>query len=216
MTRSNLPDAEGFVLIGGRSSRLGFDKARHALDDIPAADVLARRLESVCSREVRLIGRASAPWSSFACLPDLDSGAESQSEGGAGPLAGVLTALEECLAPFAVILAVDLWAVSPMTLERTLAAVSANPVPIGDDVVYAVGRSGREQPLCSAWRVETCTPIVRGRLRSGSRSMFGVLDALRASTVEVDDEELLNVNEPGDVDAYHGRPRSTDSFQGKT
>lgn len=197
MTSSSLLRATGYVLIGGRSRRLGVDKAEYRINGTPAADVLARRLESVCDGGVHLIGRSEAPWSSYPTLPD--------SRVGKGPLAGILTALERTATGHAVFLATDLWRVTTATLgalvqelETRSDVMSAGAV----DVVYAQSPFHGAQPLCSAWRVESCLPVVRRHLGSDDVSIFGVLDQLRSDELMVDDDELANVNEPEDLEAF--------------
>lgn len=94
-------DVEGFVLAGGRSSRMGQDKAliqlrgrplvQHALDILRGAGLDAR------------IGGAHADLSAFAHVVSDDSG-----RAGLGPLAGICAALAACERRFAVFLPVDL------------------------------------------------------------------------------------------------------------
>lgn len=202
MTVPALSPITGFVLIGGRSRRLGLDKASLRIADVPAADRMARVVGQVCRAEVFLVGRDEAPWSSYGVLPDGQSDK--------GPLAGVATALEHCRTDLALIVATDLWQMSAESLQRIATAVRQSDGDIGVgttaepsiDVAHATTGSGRDQPLCAVWRVRTCLPIVRQHLESGDLSMFGVLDALRTRAVIVDDVELMNVNEPSDLERY--------------
>jgi molybdenum cofactor guanylyltransferase len=202
MTSSSLPRVTGYVLIGGRGRRLGMDKAEYRIDGTPAADVLARRVESVCDGGVHLIGRSEAPWSSYPTLPD--------SQVGKGPLAGILTALERTATGHAVFLATDLWRVTTATLralvqelEKTSEVTTSEVTSAGAvDVVYAQSTLHGVQPLCSVWRVESSLPVVRRHLGSADVSVFGVLDELRSKGIMVDDDELANVNEPEDLEAF--------------
>jgi molybdopterin-guanine dinucleotide biosynthesis protein A len=184
------------VLIGGKSRRLGLDKAEYRINGTPAAEVLARRLESVCDGGVVLIGRDAAPWSSYPVVPD--ERAEK------GPLAGVLTALERTESGCAVILATDLWRVTTKTLGVLLQELgrTAHMRDVDVDVVYAQSVSSGAQPLCSVWRVATSLPVVRRRLGSDDLSLFGVLDELNSQGIVVGDDELENVNEPEDLEAF--------------
>lgn len=190
----------GFVLIGGRSSRLGVDKASFLLEGVPAADVLASRLESVCDRGVYLVGRERNNWSSFDTLID--------ERPGSGPLSGVHTALRAAESGIALVVAADLWRVTPQSLqcvaEAVVLDVAENAGVDGEtfDMSYAKPKSGLGQPLCSAWRVDACLGVVESRLDSRDRSMFGLLAALRSKPVEVDDGELMNVNSPRDLELF--------------
>lgn len=192
----------GYVLIGGESQRLGVDKASMLVSGIPAADRLARLLGEVCQRGVHLVGREMCPWSAYPTLHDV--------QGGVGPLAGVLTALEHAGQGSALIIATDLWGLTRSTVDKLLGV--GRPEPASGpavDVVFAApsSGSGRDQPLCALWRVETCLPVVRATLASGRRSMFSALSDLRATgrvttPVAVDEGELVNINRPEDVERF--------------
>ncbi len=195
MIETHLPSAAGFVLIGGSSRRFGSDKAVHELDGEPAADRAAHRLVDVCERGVRLVGRLEAPWSAFASAPD--------SVPEIGPLGGVATALDLAETEYAVILATDLWNVTSATLRELLRELdkhSADEV----DVVCATTKSGHVQPLCGAWRVATCRPMVRRRIEEGEYSMLGTVESLRSRYIIVDALELVNVNSREDVQSSFG------------
>ncbi len=170
--------ASGFVLIGGRSRRLGIDKATYPIGGVPAADRLASRLLEVCRGGVVLVGREGAPWSSHPCVPD--------SRAGIGPVSGLLTSLERCDTEYAFVLS-DMGEIH----EGSFA-----------DVTYAVTAAGRGQPLCSVWRVESVLATVRRRIDSGDLSMFGILDDVHAKPVILDDAQLRNVNEPQDLELF--------------
>lgn len=192
--RLEAPGTSGFVLIGGRSRRLGLDKASFLIEEVPAADCLARRLQSVCDPGVRLVGRDSAPWSVFECVPD--------SHVGFGPMSGLLTALEQSRTKYAFVLATDLWNVTSDGLKSILREISMDRDDCLVDVVYASAPDGRGQPLCSVWRVESSLEVVRQRFDSGEFSLFGVLERLHSVTAILEDPQLSNVNEPQDLENF--------------
>lgn len=191
-TSSGRSVAAGFVLIGGRSRRFGSDKAMFRLDGIAAADAMANKLAKVCDGRVRLIGRDSFSESTYECVPDARTDS--------GPLSGVLTALDIAESEIGVIVATDLWNLSSTSLRALLRAVIDADGDV--DVACAMSAAGRVQPLCSAWRIDSCTSHVRDRLGSGEKSMFGALEGLRMVGVFVEETELLNVNDPVDLDAF--------------
>lgn len=190
----NFASASGFVLIGGRSRRLGIDKATYPIGGVPAADRLASRLLEVCRGGVVLVGREGAPWSSHPCVPD--------SRAGIGPVSGLLTSLERCDTEYAFVLATDLWNVTSAGLESVLSDMSEIHEGSFADVTYAATAAGRGQPLCSVWRVESVLATVRRRIDSGDLSMFGILDDVHAKPVILDDAQLRNVNEPQDLELF--------------
>lgn len=187
----------GFVLVGGRSTRLGVDKATYVLDGRIAADRMASMLSRVCGGGVTLVGRDSVTESEFPSVPDI---VESQ-----GPLGGIATALEMARTTLALVLATDLWWLGESGVRRlveTGESMMSEGEPI-DVVVAATGPSSEQiQPLCSLWRVESCRDRARARLDGDDRSMFGLLSLCRVGRVPFSEAELLNVNESQDLQRF--------------
>ena len=76
------------ILAGGKSSRMGFDKALLEVDGVP---LLARQIQIVRAAgagEVFISGRSEAGYSAFGCAVLQDNFADS------GPMAGIEAALE--------------------------------------------------------------------------------------------------------------------------
>ncbi len=101
----NLPDsaelAVAFILAGGRSQRMGQDKAQTLLAGIPLVQHACNLVRSA-GLEPRIAG-ARSDLSSFALtLPD------DPTRSGLGPLAGICSALTHTPAPLALFLPVDL------------------------------------------------------------------------------------------------------------
>src|SRR5579863_3155258 len=100
-------EVAAFVLAGGKSTRMGADKAFVMLD---GRTLLARALDLARSvtKDVRIVGEA-AKFSSFApTVEDLFPGC--------GPLAGIHAALRASSAEWNLVLAVDVPFVSPELL----------------------------------------------------------------------------------------------------
>jgi molybdenum cofactor guanylyltransferase len=97
----SLPDAEGFVLAGGRSSRMGREKA---LIQLAARPLIWNALEILRAAGLHSrIAGANSDFSQFAPLiPDAPQ------HSGLGPLAGICSALSASTTRFAVFLPVDL------------------------------------------------------------------------------------------------------------
>ncbi|WP_109485366.1 molybdenum cofactor guanylyltransferase [Occallatibacter savannae] len=103
------PEAEGFVLAGGRSSRMGRDKALIEVASKPLVEHAIQILRGA-GLESRIAG-ATSDLSTFAPLvPDLPD------ESGLGPLAGICAALEACTS-LAVFLPVDLPLIPPSLIQ---------------------------------------------------------------------------------------------------
>jgi molybdopterin-guanine dinucleotide biosynthesis protein A len=90
------------ILAGGKSSRMGRDKAWLEVDGEP---LLARQIQLVRAtgaREILISGRADGDYAPFGCPVVRDEWP------GAGPLGGLAAALEAALAPLLLVLAVDM------------------------------------------------------------------------------------------------------------
>ena len=115
----NFPDVIGAVLAGGRSSRLGHDKALLRLKGSESVDLLgntAALLHSVTG-SVFIVGRERRP--DFASVSDLIPGL--------GPVGGIATALHEARGAACFILSCDLPFMDKGTLQRLLALRETRP-----------------------------------------------------------------------------------------
>ena len=153
-------------------------------------------------------GRLEEPsWPTF---PDSETGSDGES--GAGPLAGLLTALERAqgLGALAVlVLACDMPLVGLHELQPLLAALESGPdgEPGADVALWVVG--GRDQPLCAAYRT-TCAVAARKAFDGGERRVVGVFDEtaldgrrLRVKRLIAEGNSvrrLVNVNTKSDYD----------------
>ncbi len=92
--------AAGFVLVGGRSSRMGQDKAFLMWNSRPLVADVAEKAASVAGNVVLIGERARYRNLGLECLPDLRPGM--------GPLGGIETALKSGRGEFNLILACDM------------------------------------------------------------------------------------------------------------
>jgi len=126
------------ILAGGKSSRMGRDKAFLEMD---GQTLLARQIETVCAAgatEVFLSGRAEVDYSASGLPVLLDRFSD------AGPLAGIHAALAAARQPLLLVLAVDLPAMNAMFLRSlTLASVA------GGGVIPRV--AGQMEPLAALY-----------------------------------------------------------------
>jgi molybdopterin-guanine dinucleotide biosynthesis protein A len=134
------PDVAAFILAGGKSARMGADKAFAELD---SQTLLARALQVVRSvtADVRIVG-AAARFGKFApAVEDVFRGC--------GPLGGIHAALRASAADLNLMLAVDMPFVSPELL-RYLTARARDSAAL----VTVPRCSGGWQPLCAVYRRE--------------------------------------------------------------
>ncbi len=161
-----------FVLIGGKSSRMGQEKSALLLR---GRTLLERAMEvaTVASQDVRLLGNQSLP-TNLPAIPDRFPGC--------GPLAGIDAALASTNADLNFILSVDTPFV-PTAFVRYLVNRAHDSQAV---VTYPRLTSGY-QPLCAVYRKEF-GPIAEAALQSGQYK----IDPLFASipTCTIDDAEL--------------------------
>src|ERR1700674_3341477 len=93
-------DVEGFILVGGRSSRMGMDKSRLQFGWQTSVERIAAKLRSMTSR-ISLVGASPADLD-----PDLRIIPDTHQQWGA--LGGIHAALFACVSDWAMIVACDL------------------------------------------------------------------------------------------------------------
>jgi molybdopterin-guanine dinucleotide biosynthesis protein A len=107
---------DAVILAGGKSSRMGQDKA---LLEVGGQSLLARQIalvREVGAGEVFVSGRAGVDYSGFDCPVLVDKFPD------AGPLAGIERALDASSSPLLLVLAVDMPAMNAAMLGRLLAS----------------------------------------------------------------------------------------------
>jgi molybdopterin-guanine dinucleotide biosynthesis protein A len=157
-------DAVAFVVAGGRSRRMGRDKALLGWGGATLLDHALHRLESVCA-DVRVLSGLQRRYTDRGRAVVVDVAAD------AGPLAGLAAALEASAPRPALILAVDMPYVSPPLLK---ALVEALP---GWDAVVPEPDSGPE-PLCAVYGPDCLAPV-QAALAAGERKMTSFWDRIR-------------------------------------
>lgn len=182
----------GWVLAGGRSSRMGTDKALLEIDGRPLLLRVADRLSQVCG-SVAIIGNPDRYANSgLRVVPD--------SFPGLGPLAGIEAALAATSAEANLIAACDMPSLDAGNLQALFEA--------GGDCAIPQHADGKIEPLCAVYQ-RRCHARVRELLESGIR---GVTEALRL--LETDGfalryvqvtarETFANLNTPEDLARFH-------------
>jgi molybdopterin-guanine dinucleotide biosynthesis protein A/rhodanese-related sulfurtransferase len=161
----------GAVLTGGRSSRMGRDKAGIPVDGVAMADRVATALAGAGADPVLRVG----------------------AEVGGGPLAAVADALRRSPHDVVVVLACDLPWTTPEAIRLVVAALAGHAA-----AVPVVG--GRYEPLHAAWRRSVALPAVEAAIAAGEGAVHRVLRSLGAVEVTgVEPSAVRNVNRPADL-----------------
>lgn len=182
-------EATGYVLVGGRSSRFGSSKALHQLGGtamaLRVADVLAKR---ACA--VTLVGDPE----SYGALgmPVIEDRIK-----GAGPLSGIVAALQHSHQQWCIVAACDMPLVNAAVVDQLLSAAGATSV----DAIVPQTPDGRLQPLFAAYAKSGLAALERTLLQ-GTRKVTDALDSVQWVKLPVDDaRSFANVNRPSDLPA---------------
>jgi molybdenum cofactor guanylyltransferase len=164
------PDLAVLVLAGGRSRRMGRDKASLPWGQGTLLEHV-RAVASQCAAEVWVSGTPPCA--------DL--------HGGHGPLDGLASGLARTARPWVVVLACDL----PFVRVELIALLLRHRAPHVDAIVPRVG--GYAQPLLAVYAREVTRQVAERLLARGERSMHALLAELAVCWVA---EPALRVADP--------------------
>jgi molybdopterin-guanine dinucleotide biosynthesis protein A len=175
--------AEGFVLAGGRSTRMGQDKALLSLAGRSLLDLALDKLRALPLAGAPRIAAARSDLSAHAAvIGDLHPGC--------GPLSGIEAALAASAQPLNVFLPVDLPLLPPRFLLWMLERAA-----ITGALVTVPRFNGRPQPLCAVYHQDLLGPITAMLLAGEHKVMHAVTAAARAHsparTIDIFDVELV-------------------------
>jgi len=173
----------GFVLTGGRSSRMGRDKALLPMGDSTLVERIAAQVRAAAGN-VTLIG-APERYEGLGIPVAADLRAD------CGPLGGVYTALALTDSPWNLIVACDM----PGLTGDFLAALLRAAVHCGSDCLVPQTPGGLH-PLCAVYHRRTLA-AVKQALTTKSLKMHDLVKGLQAEIWPVEEAALLeNVNTP--------------------
>jgi molybdopterin-guanine dinucleotide biosynthesis protein A len=174
-------DCEGFILVGGASSRMGVDKAYLTVGGSGFVERIAGALNSITERTSVVGAKVEAPAWSLPNVPDLHERW--------GAFGGLHAALAACRAEWAAVVACDLPFVTGELFVR-LASLRDNV-----DAVVPVQTDGRPQPLCALYHARVCLERAGDLIASGERRPRALLQAVRTRWVA-----------PGELADLNGAP----------
>lgn len=182
----------GFVLAGGKSSRMGSDKAFLKFESRTLLERAIAVARESCG-EVVIVGDPAVFGGHGAVIQDVYPDC--------GPLAGIHAALQQPSAELNLMLAVDMALVSVQLLFFLFDAAEK-----GNSVV-TVPRSGRGfQPLCAVYRPEFAA-LADEALRAGKYKIDALFEQTTVRTIEeselaaagFSEREFFNVNTPEEL-----------------
>ncbi len=193
-------DVEGFVLIGGASSRMGRDKAEMSLGGQRLFERAASALDGICQGEVTLVGKADFDHDT-PIISDISIDPSNQIR---ASIYGLYTALAFAKTTWISVLACDLPFVTKDLMAR-LAEYCSNEF----DAIVPAQPDGQPQPLCAFYRREVSLVVVEAMVRNDDLKLQRLLSRITTRFIEFDEiadldgsaNFFLNVNKPEDYQA---------------
>jgi len=180
-----------FVLVGGKSTRMGRDKAFLRLDGETLL-VRALRLAGAVAGEVRIVGEAKKFGAYGRVVEDVYRDR--------GPLGGIHAALLSTTTELNLMLGVDLPFVEPRFLQYLVREAQESGA-----VVTVARAGGGWQPLCAAYRREFAD-VAEQSLRQGRNKIDALFAQVKTRVIEEEElsregfsaEMFRNLNTPED------------------
>ncbi len=165
-------EIEAFILAGGKSSRMGRDKAKLEIGGVPLLTRAAQMLSPLAAN-VMVVGeeRRAAEFG----LPVL-----TDYWPGAGPLGAIATALMSASCPWAFVLACDMPFVTSEWIEWLFERIASAPTDSFDGLVPATEHG--IEPLCAVYR-KACHKTLANVLDGGVRKVTNGLAVLKIQSV---------------------------------
>lgn len=176
------------ILAGGKSSRMGANKALLSFRGQPMISAVADAVRPVASRLV-VVTDDAPPYAAlgFDTIADIHKDC--------GPLGGLHAALTASRTDRVLLLACDIPLVTTDLLRHLASYPSAAPARVAEN-------GGRAHPLCAIYR-QGCLPEIERLIASGRLAMAALLDAVGAERVHIPSDlpwyrsDLLkNFNDP--------------------
>lgn len=178
----------GLILAGGRSRRMGVDKAFLPMGDATAIDVLHGQLSLWCDHISVVTSRDRLEhYRAYSVIPDELSDQ--------GPLMGLCSGLAASATEVNIVVACDIPLIEPLLLARMLSLSEAN-----DIVIASLPASRGDQPLLGVYK-RSILPAARQLLAAGHRRVAELFGLSKTERVVVEDDGwYTNLNTPRE---YH-------------
>ena len=156
----------GYVLVGGKSSRLGIDKALLEFEGAPLVARVANVVRVAAGR-VTIVGSPEKYGHlGLRVIPDPVADF--------GPLAGLLAALEDSESAWNLVTACDMPYLDTAFLDFLFEEAQA----AGTDVLLPIDAEGNPEPLCAVYSLEARSTI-RGHVEQGVHKITRAFEGLK-------------------------------------
>ena len=185
------------ILAGGKSSRMGIDKALLELNGKTFIEQISKELEWF---EEKIIAHGN-----IRELSDTIWTVISDIYPNHGPLGGIHSALSVCQSDALFVVTCDM-PLLKSSLAHKLCDIMCESEDMSQtvyDAVISVGEDGKIHPLCGVYR-KSVLPILEEQILSGRNKVMEALKKLHVKYITIDSamdtQQLFNVNTPQDYE----------------
>ena len=175
------------ILAGGKSSRMGTDKALLALKDKNFITKLCEELDDFQEKFIARGSQSELKDIAWKCIPDIYIER--------GPLGGIHTALLQCQSDALFCVSCDMPLLKSSLAKKLCRYFESKGKA---DVVIAVTEDGRKHPLCGIYR-KSAVSVLEEQLLDGNYRVMEALNKLKVEYFYLSFEEsvqLKNINTP--------------------
>ncbi|WP_414624245.1 molybdenum cofactor guanylyltransferase [Calothrix sp. CCY 0018] len=188
------PSIAALILAGGKSSRMGRDKALVPYQGKPMLQRVYQ-VAAECTQQVYVL----TPWiERYQNILPSDCNYLVETQPGKGPVNGLSEGFEQISADWILLLACDL---PLLDVEIIKSWINKLPQIPTSTLALIPQRSDIWEPMCGFYRKEVKTELDTF-LKKGKRSFQELLSGIEVEVLEVDEKVdlmLLNCNSPGDL-----------------
>lgn len=170
------------ILAGGKSSRMGMDKAMIELNGVRFLDKLVFELSGFDEVLVSVDNEKMHPEIEYPMVSDIVSDC--------GPMGGLYAALRKCRSDALVTVPCDVPLFSKAIADELCAYLEQDA-----DAVITVTDDGRKHPLCGVYK-KSCLPILKQCIEEGNYRMRDALEKLNVKIFQAEERSwrLKNIN----------------------
>ena len=192
-------DFTGYILAGGKSTRMGRDKAFLKIGEKTFIENAVEILKPSCEQVKFVLNKSQKHFIEKlpAEIPNIFDIYENR-----GAPGGIHAAVKDCETEFAVILAVDLPSVNKEVIEK-LCSIAVDLTDFS--AIVPRQPDGKLQPLCAVYNVKDCLPKLEEILqKNNSASARDFLKFVKINIIESGDLSennylFVNINYPQDI-----------------
>ncbi len=176
------------LLAGGKSSRMGQDKAALSYEGISFLENLLKKAERAGIKEKYLSGHETS-LKGIHCVPD--------NYKDRGPLGGMQACMKQMDTPYCLVLPVDVPQLPVQVMEGLITAHKKLRKEGGKEIPLLLSHGGREEPLIGIYPTKMAD-MIEETIKEGAASVFSVLKKWGYGTCQVEMEEWQgeNINTP--------------------